>query len=151
MHPLILVGIFIVSSVLGYVLIKNVPSLLHTPLMSGMNALSGVTVLGAMIAVATAAYTGSKVLAVIAIALAMLNVAGGFLVTHRMLMMFGHKKEKVRYDFSGKWLWLLVGLVPAAVAGAVLARKVKMIEMPRPWPCSTASAARPPPWWRRSP
>ena len=70
MHPLILVGIFIVSSVLGYVLIKNVPSLLHTPLMSGMNALSGVTVLGAMIAVAAAAFTGSKVLAVIAIALA---------------------------------------------------------------------------------
>ncbi len=94
MHPLILVGIFIVSSVLGYVLIKNVPSLLHTPLMSGMNALSGVTVLGAMIAVATAAYTGSKVLAVLAIALAMLNVAGGFLVTHRMLLMFGHRKEK---------------------------------------------------------
>ena len=82
MHPLILVGIFIVSSVLGYVLIKNVPSLLHTPLMSGM------------IALATAAFTGSKVLAVIAIALAMLNVAGGFLVTHRMLLMFGHKKEK---------------------------------------------------------
>ena len=68
MHPLILVGIFIVSSVLGYVLIKNVPSLLHTPLMSGMNALSGVTVLGAMIAVATAASTGSKVLALVAIA-----------------------------------------------------------------------------------
>ena len=79
MHPLILVGIFIVSSVLGYVLIKNVPSLLHTPLMSGMNA---------------AAFAGSEVLAVVAIALAMLNVAGGFLVTHRMLLMFGHKKEK---------------------------------------------------------
>ena len=59
-----------------------------------VHALSGVTVLGAMIAVATAAFTGSKVLAVIAIALAMLNVAGGFLVTHRMLLMFGHKKEK---------------------------------------------------------
>jgi NAD(P) transhydrogenase subunit alpha len=47
-----------------------------------------------MIAVATAAYTGSKVLALVAIALAMLNVAGGFLVTHRMLLLFGHKKEK---------------------------------------------------------
>ncbi len=94
MHPLILVGIFIVSSVLGYVLIKNVPTLLHTPLMSGMNALSGVTLLGAMIAVATAAYTGSKVLAAVAIVLAALNVTGGFLVTHRMLLMFGHKEKE---------------------------------------------------------
>ena len=94
MNPVWLVVIFVVSAVLGYVIIRNVPALLHTPLMSGMNALSGVTVLGAMIAVATAAYTGSKVLAVVAIALAMLNVAGGFLVTHRMLLMFGHRKEK---------------------------------------------------------
>lgn len=92
--PLILLSVFVVCTVLGYFIIRNVPSLLHTPLMSGMNALSGVTVLGAMIAVATAAYTGSKVLAVLAIALAMLNVAGGFLVTHRMLLMFGHRKEK---------------------------------------------------------
>ena len=94
MHPLILVGIFAVSSVVGYFLIKNVPSLLHTPLMSGMNALSGVTVLGAMIALSTAALTGSKVLAVLSVALAMVNVTGGFLVTHRMLKMFSHKKDK---------------------------------------------------------
>ena len=45
MDPLILIGVFIVSTVLGYILIKNVPSLLYTPLMSGMNALSGITVL----------------------------------------------------------------------------------------------------------
>ena len=93
-HPLILVAVFVVCTVAGYFIIRQVPSLLHTPLMSGMNALSGVTVLGAMIAVAAAAFTGSKVLAVIAIALAMLNVTGGFLVTHRMLLMFSHKKEE---------------------------------------------------------
>ena len=50
MHPIILVLIFIVATVVGYLLIKNVPSLLHTPLMSGMNALSGITVLGALAA-----------------------------------------------------------------------------------------------------
>ena len=77
MHPIILVLIFIVATVVGYLLIKNVPSLLHTPLMSGMNALSGITVLGFL-----------------AIVLAMLNVAGGFGVTHRMLRMFRHKREK---------------------------------------------------------
>ena len=75
MHPVILVLIFIVAALVGYKLISNVPSLLHTPLMSGMNALSGVTILGAL-----------------AIVLAMLNVAGGFGVTGRMLAMF-HRKE----------------------------------------------------------
>ena len=86
MHPVILVLIFIVAALVGYKLISNVPSLLHTPLMSGMNALSGVTILGALAA------TGSRILGFLAIVLAMLNVAGGFGVTGRMLAMF-HRKE----------------------------------------------------------
>ncbi|MDL2248114.1 NAD(P) transhydrogenase subunit alpha [Tyzzerella sp. OttesenSCG-928-J15] len=90
--PIILIGIFIAATLIGYKIIGNVPSLLHTPLMSGMNALSGVTVLGALSGTAAAVATGSKVLGVIAIFLAMLNVAGGFAVTHRMLKMF-HSKE----------------------------------------------------------
>ena len=49
-HPLILISVFIVCTVLGYFIIRNVPSLLHTPLMSGMNALSGVTIVGAIAA-----------------------------------------------------------------------------------------------------
>ena len=94
MHPIILVLIFIVATVVGYLLIKNVPSLLHTPLMSGMNALSGITVLGALAASGAAVFLGSKALGFLAIVLAMLNVAGGFGVTHRMLRMFRHKREK---------------------------------------------------------
>ena len=94
MHPIILVLIFIVATVVGYLLIKNVPSLLHTPLMSGMNALSGITVLGALAATGAAVSLGSKALGCLAIVLAMLNVAGGFGVTHRMLRMFRHKREK---------------------------------------------------------
>ena len=90
MNQIILVVIFIVATLVGYKLINNVPSLLHTPLMSGMNALSGVTVLGALTATAAALSTGSRVLGAIAIFLAMLNVAGGFGVTHRMLKMFKH-------------------------------------------------------------
>lgn len=97
MNELILVGVFIAASVLGYLIIKKVPSLLHTPLMSGMNALSGVTVLGALIAGAAAYASGSfatLIVALLAAALAMVNVAGGFSVTHRMLRMFRKKDAK---------------------------------------------------------
>jgi NAD(P) transhydrogenase subunit alpha len=92
--PLVLIGVFAVASVLGYMIIKKVPSLLHTPLMSGMNALSGVTVLGALIAGATSGnMIPALILALVAAALAMVNVAGGFAVTHKMLRMFS-KKDK---------------------------------------------------------
>ena len=93
MSPLILVGIFIVASVAGYFLIRNVPSLLHTPLMSGMNALSGITVIGAIIAVSTGRGLGSSVLIYAAIVLAMINVTAGYGVTHRMLRMFKRKQH----------------------------------------------------------
>ena len=88
MNPVISIAIFIVSAALGYFLIKNVPSLLHTPLMSGMNALSGITVLGALLAAATALILGNIILGYIAVFLAMVNIAAGFAITHRMLRMF---------------------------------------------------------------
>ena len=88
MRALLLIAIFAAATLIGYKLINNVPSLLHTPLMSGMNALSGITVLGALTATAAAINTGNRVLGMVAIFLAMLNVAGGFGVTHRMLKMF---------------------------------------------------------------
>lgn len=101
MTEIILVALFIVSSVVGYILINNVPSLLHTPLMSGMNALSGVTLLGAITSTAGAIFlfnSGLKVLGLIlgalAIILATINVVGGFSVTDRMLKMIVKKKDK---------------------------------------------------------
>ncbi|MBQ8466919.1 MAG: NAD(P) transhydrogenase subunit alpha [Prevotella sp.] len=97
MHPLILVLVFVVCTVLGYFIIRNVPSLLHTPLMSGMNALSGVTIVGAISATGLALLAGggwlSQVAGMLAIILAAINVFGGFGVTHRMLMMFNKKKK----------------------------------------------------------
>ncbi|HKM44773.1 MAG TPA: NAD(P) transhydrogenase subunit alpha [Dysgonamonadaceae bacterium] len=97
MNPLLLVLIFIVSSILGYFIIKNVPSLLHTPLMSGMNALSGISILGAMVAVGLSFKSGesiiAQVVAGVAIVFAAINVMGGFGVTHRMLRMFNKKKS----------------------------------------------------------
>jgi H+-translocating NAD(P) transhydrogenase subunit alpha len=96
MHPGILVGLFIAATLVGYKVIKNVPSLLHTPLMSGMNALSGITVLGTLIATAQAVTLHSRILGVIAIILATVNIAAGFAVTHRMLKMFRTKEDHDR-------------------------------------------------------
>lgn len=87
----ILLAVFTVSTLLGYRLVGDVPSLLHTPLMSGMNALSGITVLGALTSTLLALHTGSRILGALAIVLAMVNVVGGFLVTDRMLRMFKSK------------------------------------------------------------
>lgn len=83
--------ILLVSALLGYRIISAVPPLLHTPLMSGMNALSGITVIGA-VAVFAAAPEGAGGWAAAALVLAMVNVAGGFWVTERMLRMFQGKE-----------------------------------------------------------
>jgi len=78
----------VVAGILGYKVIKEVPSLLHTPLMSGTNAISGVTILGSLVSTAFAVSLSSKLLGFIAIVLAAINLIGGFLVTDRMLKMF---------------------------------------------------------------
>jgi len=84
--------IFVLATFLGYELIHRVPPTLHTPLMSGANAISGITIVGALI-VAGAGYGWiSTVLGFLAIVFAMLNVAGGYVVTDRMLEMF--KRER---------------------------------------------------------
>lgn len=85
--------VFIGTSVIGYKTIKNVPALLHTPLMSGMNALSGITLLGALTTTGFAVLAGSKILGFIGIILASVNIFGGFLVTDRMLRMFKSGSE----------------------------------------------------------
>ena len=95
MSHIVLIIIFLVAAVVGYFIINNVPPLLHTPLMSGMNALSGITILGALAVTAVELKKYSSVLSiiigVIAIVFAVINVAGGFGITARMLKMF--KKE----------------------------------------------------------
>ncbi len=88
MNPLLLLAVFVVAALLGYRVIKEVPSLLHTPLMSGTNAISGVTILGSLVATAAAAASGSRLLGFVAIVLASINLVGGFMVTDRMLKMF---------------------------------------------------------------
>lgn len=82
--------VFVLAIFIGFEVINKVPPLLHTPLMSGSNAISGITVIGAMLSVATPSKI-STVLGFIAVVLATINVVGGFLVTHRMLGMFKKK------------------------------------------------------------
>ena len=83
--------IFVLAVFVGVFVIKRVPPLLHTPLMSGSNAISGITIVGAMISIATPSRL-STILGFVAVVFATINVVGGFLVTHRMLGMF-RKKE----------------------------------------------------------
>ena len=93
MRELVLVLAFVGAALLGYKLISDVPSLIHTPLMSGMNALSGITIVGALSTTGLAVATGSQIVGFLAIVLAMINVVGGFMVTDRMLRMFKSKKK----------------------------------------------------------
>jgi NAD(P) transhydrogenase subunit alpha len=83
--------IFVLAMFEGTDIISKVPPILHTPLMSGSNAVSGITIVGAIISAGAKQTTLTTVLAFAAVALATINVVGGFLVTHRMLEMFQKK------------------------------------------------------------
>ena len=87
-----LLFIFMLSIFLGVELISKVPSALHTPLMSGSNAISGITLVGALVSTGTPGNTLSTFLGTLAVAFAAINVVGGYLVTDRMLAMFKKKK-----------------------------------------------------------
>ncbi len=90
----LLVFVFVLAIFLGMELIAKVPSQLHTPLMSGSNAISGISVVGAIIAAGQGEGLVMTILGTTAVALAMINVVGGYLVTDRMLGMFKHKKTE---------------------------------------------------------
>ncbi len=85
--------IFVLAMFTGFEVITKVPPLLHTPLMSGSNAISGISVIGALVITALAAGESDLILAlgIVAVAMGMINVVGGFLVTDRMLQMFKKK------------------------------------------------------------
>jgi len=89
-------AIFIIalSIFLGIEVISNVPAMLHTPLMSGANAIHGVVIIGAIIVMGHAESTGAMILGFLAVVLGTLNVVGGFVVTDRMLDMFKKKPKK---------------------------------------------------------
>jgi NAD(P) transhydrogenase subunit alpha len=86
--------VFTLSTLLGVALITRVPPTLHTPLMSGANAISGITIVGALIVAGAGLGWISTVLGFLAIVFAMMNVVGGYAVTDRMLQMFKRTPEK---------------------------------------------------------
>lgn len=93
MNIILLLFIFTLAAFLGFELIAKVPSQLHTPLMSGSNAISGITIVGAILATGgTSNDTLATVLGFVALVLATINVVGGYLVTNRMLGMFKSNK-----------------------------------------------------------
>jgi len=85
------VFIFILASVVGFELIAKIPPTLHTPLMSAANAVSGITIVGALIASGSTDWSLHSILGLAAVFFAILNVIGGYLVTDRMLCMFRKK------------------------------------------------------------
>lgn len=86
--------VFVLSMFAGLEVITKVPPTLHTPLMSGANAISGIAIIGALIVTGRNAMHLEVILGVIAVAFATINVVGGFLVTDRMLQMFKKKNER---------------------------------------------------------
>lgn len=94
MEIILLLFTFVLAAFLGFELISKVPSQLHTPLMSGSNAISGITIVGALIATGQMNNDFSKWLGFAALVLATINVVGGYFVTDRMLSMFKAKNDK---------------------------------------------------------
>ena len=84
--------IFLLALFVGFEVITKVPPLLHTPLMSGANAISGITLVGTLVTAGQQLTTLATILGVVAVAMATANVVGGFLVTHRMLGLF-HRRD----------------------------------------------------------
>ncbi len=91
---ILIITIFVLAMFVGFEVITKVPPTLHTPLMSGSNAISGITIIGALISAAAENITLSSTLGMVAVALATVNVVGGFVVTDRMLKMFTSKRSE---------------------------------------------------------
>jgi NAD(P) transhydrogenase subunit alpha len=101
MDPLVIdIAVLVLAGFVGYTVISKVPNTLHTPLMSGTNAIHGIVVLGGLLLMAESSGVLEKVLLVIAIAFGTINVIGGFLVTDRMLEMF-KAKDPPKADEDG--------------------------------------------------
>lgn len=88
---IMLIYVFVLAIFVGFELITKVPPTLHTPLMSGSNAISGITIVGALLSAGLEEFTISTILGLVALIFATINVVGGYLVTDRMLKMFKKK------------------------------------------------------------
>ena len=94
MDPMVVLTIFILSVFVGFEVVSKVSTTLHTPLMSGANAIHGIILIGAILVATEAKTTLETTLAILAVVLATINLVGGFVVTDRMLEMFNGKGGK---------------------------------------------------------
>ena len=94
MEPIALISLFVLAVFVGFEVVSKVSSTLHTPLMSGANAIHGIILVGAIIVADKAQTTLELTLSILAVVLATINMAGGFVVTDRMLEMFKGKKKE---------------------------------------------------------
>jgi NAD(P) transhydrogenase subunit alpha len=102
MDLIVEITIFVLAAFVGFEVISKVPTTLHTPLMSQTNAIHGIVVLGGLIVVGYANSTLDEVIGLIAIIFGTINIVGGFMVTDRMLEMFGPKKKEPAADAAAK-------------------------------------------------
>ena len=120
-----LVVVFVLASFVGVEIISKVPQTLHTPLMSGSNAISGITIVGALVVAGMVDAPAARWLGFAALVMATINVVGGFLVTDRMLQMFRREARPVAPPAGAPALTLVVGLITwllALVVSEVAAR-----------------------------
>jgi NAD(P) transhydrogenase subunit alpha len=96
------IAILVLAAFVGFEVISKVPNTLHTPLMSGTNAIHGIVLLGGLLVLSSATGAINKVLLVIAITFGTINVVGGFLVTDRMLEMFKGRRPQAKPEEDGK-------------------------------------------------
>ena len=94
--------IFVLAAFVGYMVITRVPSLLHTPLMSATNAISGISLVGSLVAAGSHRGTAATILGFIAVVCATTNIVGGFLITDRMLKMFKRDEPKAKSPSESK-------------------------------------------------
>lgn len=93
-NPFLQLYVFVLAGFVGYQIITKVPALLHTPLMSATNAISGISLVGSLVAAGGSYSTFSTVLGFVAVTAATINVVGGFMITDRMLKMFRRQEPK---------------------------------------------------------
>ena len=96
------IAILVLAAFVGFEVISKVPNTLHTPLMSGTNAIHGIVLLGGLLVLSSAAGALNKLLLVIAVAFGTINIVGGFLVTDRMLEMFKGRRPQAKPEEDGK-------------------------------------------------
>ena len=99
MNPAVLIAsvyVFALAAFLGYQVISRVPPLLHTPLMSATNAISGISVIGSLVLAGAGNSQTAHILGCVAVTTATINVVGGFGITDRMLKMFGKRKPEAK-------------------------------------------------------